>query len=97
MYRLRCREKREGERREIYEREVCPLLPAPLAVSSCQFYIFMKHSICCNMEGRIMCVYRLSLYVYLASARGHKSLSVICTHVTTPMTKWGAMWYTATS
>jgi len=34
VYRLRYREKREEERRELYVREVCPLLPAPLAVRS---------------------------------------------------------------
>jgi pimeloyl-CoA synthetase len=40
VHRLRYREKREGERRELYIKEMCPLLPAPLA--SGQLYIYMQ-------------------------------------------------------
>ena len=46
MYRLRYREKREGERRELYMREKYALLPAPLAVSS----IYIHNRNCYDME-----------------------------------------------
>jgi hypothetical protein len=49
VYRLRYREKREGERCELYMREKCAISPA--SSSWCQHFIYMQQT-CCKYECR---------------------------------------------